>query len=615
MLRELVRRASPAPGRVLLLGPHPDDFVDWLVGRARSVAVALRSFPDARRLGERHAGRAGFAVYCGQFTKLAGMEPFDVVLALDGFERVHSAESAEHPWRDTLAEVAALVAPGGTVVIATRNELGVQTLADARPHARADGDWFPGGFDETRPGGHERLIGALESYGLTAGACYAAFPTAEAPRALFAIDALLHEGRPLPDAVTVPACARDHDGRSVVADPVQLARKAFRRGLAARLAPSWVTVARRVPAAEGGEVPPAQNEQAQAAEGEQVPAAKGEQALAVEGEQVRAVMGEQAYAVEGEQVPAVKGEQLPVAGGGEVAAAGRGELPLGLAEDDVCGPPWTLVQELRRDGRGRWTRHVPGDAAPVALDRVRRDPAMLSGAVPEGRVLAEVLLTACAYDDVQTIRQVLRQLGGWLAARSQDGMLPGELVFATADNVVWDGERLQLLDPSWALAEPVPLEVALTRVMRRFAVALLRSGGHHPWPWSADPERLTATLLSFCGLTLDRDHLERAVALEEEIRATLGAAAPGRQASPESYRRLLAVRDRLSETLADAQARIDRLEVKLTARERELRRAKIKLRNTRRRLRALRRSFGKRVVQGMSRPPGMAARLLKALRG
>ncbi|GAA5071274.1 hypothetical protein GCM10023259_069760 [Thermocatellispora tengchongensis] len=526
IVRELIRRVRPMPGRVLLIGPHPEDFVDWLVARSRSVAVAVRSYPDAVRLGARHAGRAGFAVYCGQLAKLGGLDPFDVVLALDGFERVHSAESPYRPWRETLAEVAALVAPGGTLLLSTRNDLGIESLVEARPHERTDADWHPRGLDHTRPNGHQTLAAELDAHGLLVDDCYAAYPAAGAPRALFSVETLAR-GRTLPDAVTVAACARGYHGRAVVADPVQLTRKAFRHGLAARLAPAWVTVARK---------------------------------------------------------------QAPGRTGGPA-------LPAALLEDDVCAPPWTLVQELARGEQGKWVRHVPPASRPFALDRVHRDPALLSGPIPEGRVLDEVLLTACAYDDIRAIRERLRHLAGWLSRWSDAGMVPGELAFATTDNLVWDGERLDLIDPSWALADALPTEVVLTRTLWRFAVRLLGSGHHHPWPWSVDADRLTATLVAISGFRHDRRHLERAKALDREIGTTLGVGATAAADAPESYRQVLAGRERLRDTLTAAQARIDRLEVKLTHRERELRKTRSKLRAARRRIAGLRRRLGFRLMR------------------
>ncbi|MCG5217243.1 hypothetical protein [Streptosporangium sp. KLBMP 9127] len=601
VLRELVGRAVPAPGRVLLVGPHPEGFVEWLAGRARSVAVALRSFPDARRLAARHAGHDGVTVYCGRLEKLSATQPYDVVLALDGFERVHSAESPDHPWRDTLAEVVRLVAAGGTLILSARNELGVQAFAEAKPYERADGDWFPGGLDQTHPSGHEAIGGELASHGFGVERCYAGFPTARAPQALLAVEAL-DSAAALPDAITAVACARTHGGRPLLADPGQLARKMFRHGLAGRLAPVWVTVAGR-----HGDPPVA----ARTADGPQVMG--GDVGGAGGSPAAEADVGGSPVAeggVRGWPVAEGGAGGWPVAeadvGGWPVAEGDGvgGALPDALVAGGMCAGAWAVVHEVSRGPAGEWVRDVPAATATLVRDRVRREPRALAGPVPRGALLDDLLLTACAFDDVRQIRETLRHLVRWLESRAEGESLPGELVFATTDNLVSEGDDLALIDPSWSLAEPVPFDVALTRILWRFAVRLLSSGQHHPWPWTMEPDRLAVTLLAVCGRPFDRECLDRAKELEEELAVTLGAGTPGGGVeAPESYREVLAVRDRLRDAVLAYQARIDRLEARLTRRERELRKARNKLRNV------------KKSASRTTRPPRIAARLLRLLRG
>ncbi|MDF5751404.1 hypothetical protein [Spongiactinospora sp. TRM90649] len=539
-VRELLRRIMPDGAAVLLVGPHPEDFVSWVAERAASVAVVLRSHPDACRLGRGHLGVPAFTVYCGRLDKLPDLPPFDVVCALDGFDRVHSAESPGHTWRDTLAQVTGLVSEGGTLVLATRNDLGMDAFVEAKPYERTDGDWFPAGLDPTYPARHEAVTRELHSHGLAERVCYAGFPSAHAPRALFSVETL-NGAPPLPDAVTVAACAQRHHGRQVIADPVRLAAKAFKYGLADRLAPLWLTVAHRP----------------------------------------------------------------------EPYASDTFPTPAALVEDNICEHPWTRVCELVHDEiYGTWTRRPLPVAATLRMDRVLREPDALSGPLPQGRLLDEVLLTACAFDDLPRVRETLRSLCGWLSRQAVDGLLPGHLAFATTDNLAWDDDRPWPIDPGWSLLAPVPLPVALSRVLWRFADGLLAGGHHHPWPWDLDADRLTGTLLALCGLPFDAGALAEAKALDADLAATLGTAAP--QASPpETYRVVLAARDRMRESLTSAQARIDRLEIKLTGRERELRRTRRKLRRARRKVVAMRHSFANRAVRGMTWPLRTGARLVR----
>ena len=86
-----------------MVGPHPQALVDEVVARASAAAVLLRSYPDACALGERHPG---LAVHCGRLEAFTGDEPYDLVLALDGLGRTHSAEAPAAAWRESLAALA-----------------------------------------------------------------------------------------------------------------------------------------------------------------------------------------------------------------------------------------------------------------------------------------------------------------------------------------------------------------------------------------------------------------------------------------------------------------------------------------------------------------------------
>ncbi|MBB2909520.1 putative coiled-coil protein SlyX [Streptosporangium becharense] len=530
-VRELLCRVLPEDGRTLLLGPHPAELVAWLLARPGEVCVLLRSLPDAELLAARHPG---LAVHCGRLDGLAGTEPFDAVLALDGFGRLHSAESEPRTWRESLAEVAGLVAPGGILAMATPNDLGIHRFVEAEPadRARTDADWFPPGFDATHPPGHRALLAELTAAGLAPECCYAGFPTAEAPRVLLAVDEL-ESADPVPDAVAVPSCARGFDGRAVLADPTDLARRAFRHGLAGHLAPLWVTVARR----------------------------------------------------------------------GNPAAW---QPPAGIVDDGVCAPLPSAVHELVREGDGGWVRRVVQPAPPPPPGPLRRVPGGAAGPVPRGRVLEEVMLDGCVRDDTAAVGAAVTALAAWLDAHAIGGRLPGRLAFATADNVVWDGERLDLVDGGWALDGPVPSRAVLLRALRRFAARLLGTGHHHPWPWHTDPDRLVEALAALGGHTVQPGEPELALSLDARIREATGGGEPPAGEAPPVYRDLLAVRNGLADRLAEAQARIDRLEAALTSRERSLHATREKLEAAREKLEAAREK--RRPARAEPRPPGVEAR-------
>ncbi|MEU1727098.1 hypothetical protein [Nonomuraea sp. NPDC005692] len=239
---ELVTRVIPATGRVLLVGPHPQVLVDDVVDRAGETAVLLRSYPDACALGERHPR---LEVHCGRLDLFDADEPYELVLALDGLLRTHSAEAPAAAWIESLHALSALVAPGGRLVLGVRNDLGVDRFIEARPADREGGDdqWAPHGFDPSHPSGPGALDGALEGAGLSVERCYAAYPGRQAPRALLAREALAFD---LPEAITFPLSAKGGD-RMLVADPLRLTRLVFRHRLGEELAPLWLAVATRPP--------------------------------------------------------------------------------------------------------------------------------------------------------------------------------------------------------------------------------------------------------------------------------------------------------------------------------------------------------------------------------
>ncbi|MER7362090.1 hypothetical protein [Nonomuraea wenchangensis] len=263
---ELIRRMVPASGKVLLVGPHPQTVVDEVIAQAGltgeesaapagvaedetvltslagRVAVLVRSYPDACALAERHPA---LDVFCGRLEAFAADEPYDLVLALDGLLRTHSAEAPAASWAESLDALSALVAPGGRLVLGVHNDLGVDRIVEARPADRDGGDdqWAPHGFDPSYPSGPGALDAALESAGLSVQRCYAAYPSRHAPRALLAREALAFD---LPDALAFPLSARDGD-RMLVADPLRLTRLVFRHRLGEELAPAWLAVTVRPP--------------------------------------------------------------------------------------------------------------------------------------------------------------------------------------------------------------------------------------------------------------------------------------------------------------------------------------------------------------------------------
>jgi hypothetical protein len=242
-LRPLLHAAA---GDILVAGPHAAGLLDALPpGR---VTVLVRGAADAQAL----AGRPGVTVWCGSIEKVAAVPAYDTVVALDGLDRLRSAEADDAPWDDTLAHLVALLRPGGRLLLGVENLFGLHRLV-AVPPALTDAQWVvPSEHDTARPAGPAALRARLAAAGLTAVRDYAAYPAAAGPAALLGPEILA--AAPLAGFVGAALASACADLPGALADPARLAAAALRHGLAADLAPGWVVLAQRPggPGAGGG---------------------------------------------------------------------------------------------------------------------------------------------------------------------------------------------------------------------------------------------------------------------------------------------------------------------------------------------------------------------------
>jgi hypothetical protein len=220
-------------------------------------------------------------------------------------------------------------------------------------------------------------------------------------------------------------------------------------------------------------------------------------------------------------------------------------------------------------------------------------------------LLEECFLTACRHDDLNALRRLVRGYAKWLhdqaelkpwrdpwasdqAPMRERLVVPGSAVFATFENVMLDGDRYELLDPSWNTSLDIPYEIALTRALRRFGYRVLAGGLRHPWPSGMSPNRLTVTLGAMVGVTVAPHLLERSARLEVELEGqqrnntevgdqqlyfelqTMGESTePGQ---PRGYREALATVGQLSAELSEAHNQIEWLDATVQLREDQLRR-------------------------------------------
>lgn len=225
---------SQTSGRTLVVGPHAPSLLP-------SGATALvRGVTDAEALA---AARPDVTVLCGSLEKLPTVPAYDTVVALDGLDRLLSAEAEPCSWDETLALLLAVLAPGGRLLLGVENLFGVHRLV-ALPRTPTDSDWVvPDDHDPQRPAGHAALLTRLTDAGLSITRDYAAYPSLSAPTVL-----LSHEIRTEPALIGVLSAALAtavQPSADVLADPVSLATGAVRNGLTAELAPAWIVIADR----------------------------------------------------------------------------------------------------------------------------------------------------------------------------------------------------------------------------------------------------------------------------------------------------------------------------------------------------------------------------------
>jgi hypothetical protein len=237
-----------APGRtVLVAGPHSDELVASLVETGATVSWLLRSLRDAEQSARIHPD---VTVLTGAAAKLDPADRFDLVVAVDGVERLNSAEGEQLSPAELIDRLAEAVQPDGALVLMHDNHLGLHHTVRLEPGARErkDASWYPvDDHDPYRPASREQLVDRLVNAGLGLTTTYAAFPEPAVPTVLIGEGLLGNVSSPLRPRLgtaIAQALASGFRGKTVLSDPRRLAKRALLAGAEGTVAPGWLVIAR-----------------------------------------------------------------------------------------------------------------------------------------------------------------------------------------------------------------------------------------------------------------------------------------------------------------------------------------------------------------------------------
>ncbi|MDQ6688482.1 MAG: hypothetical protein M3Z50_12885, partial [Actinomycetota bacterium] len=225
------------PLRVLVAGPHTGEVTQAVAGSGHEAVFVVRSLSDADALATRHPG---VRVVCGGLDAFKE-DPFDVVIALDGAERILSNDSPQQDWHGRVELLLGLLVENGSMLFSLDNPLSLLTFADARsPAERRDtGDWEPPSYvDPSRPVSLSQARAVLEELRLTVSA-HSAFPLTTAPAVVAEVETGDLSDLRVQRAIRI-SCTQALAGRELLFDPTAETVSAIAAGRGPELAPGWV---------------------------------------------------------------------------------------------------------------------------------------------------------------------------------------------------------------------------------------------------------------------------------------------------------------------------------------------------------------------------------------
>ncbi|HEV3401425.1 MAG TPA: class I SAM-dependent methyltransferase [Acidimicrobiales bacterium] len=442
--------------RVLEVGAGTGALTRYLAETGADVVAVESNLQRARATAERCRAMGNVEIVCGPLDSFTDDERFDVLLSIGSVE--------------TVRRLRALVRPGGTVVTAVDNPLGVRSLVGRDEHDHAHAPWAglagygPGEQDAGRwP--RPRLADLLDDAGLGAQRWLFPFPDYRLPTAI-----LTDRAYDRPDAVTFvdqivrwPSSAGSSSPARVVDD--RLAHRAFLdAGVGRDVANSFLVVAAEEAAAVGKLLP------------DDVDAwFFGRERLRIWTRFKQFSAGEAPFVDVRPAVAEARESQWlrQVAEPREAAVAGPTVEQLAL--EAMANGPEALGLVL-----GSWRAHLRAAEVPGPGDPTEEPhPFRLPGA---------------------------------------GTLLPPDHVDVSLTNFVVDESGTHvLIDREWVVGSHVDSLLARVRALWWFAADLVRHGVEHPWSSRTTVDELTMALGTLCDTPVDAADLYRLRIAEADL--------------------------------------------------------------------------------------------------
>jgi cyclopropane fatty-acyl-phospholipid synthase-like methyltransferase len=441
----------PADAVVLEIGAGCGAITRYL-GESCAVVDALEpTFERARVAARRTAGLPGVTVHNAEVADLPAEPTYDLVVVVGVLEYVGGGGRDERPYVEFLEALRSTLRPGGRLVLAIENELGVKYLAGAPEDHSNQVFHSVEGYPEDGPArtfSRRRLAGLARTAGFDDTEVLGAFPDYKLTRAVLS-ERLFDEAPELASQLPSFPSPDWTTPRPVLLDEGDVWRELVEAGVGAEFSNSFLLIA-----GTGGEPSPLWPQDRLA--------------------RYFSLHRRRAFQV----------RKTVTAADGQVTVTSE---PLGAGEADglrVLGysEPWTAGTSL--------------------VARLLAEPDELDALVAQWSGLLRERAVAAAPEvpfDVQ----------------------PG--------NVHLDTEGARLIDDEWRAAD-----LTLDQVVLRGALLLARDlvAAAPAGRWGCeDAVALVVRLAAAAGLTVDRDQVDGAVALEAALQARVGGGEPGSDAA------------------------------------------------------------------------------------